>query len=239
MHILIVDDDTDLRTHVKRGLAERGIQSTEAADGDQALRALAARRSGFDLILLDVMLPARSGWDLLQAFRREGHETPVIFVSALDAVEERVKGLQMGADDYVVKPFALDELVARIETVIRRVTALVPVSLGEIKLDIARRRVSVAGNPVEVSPREFDLLLALVRAQGEVLSRTDLLRDVWGIEHEPGTNLVDVHVGRLRKRLEPHVPGAIRTVRGQGYRLDTEVLTLGEATPTPNHSPAG
>ena len=139
MHILVVDDDSQLRSHIRRGLAERGIQCSEAADGDQALRALAERRSGFDLILLDVMLPARSGWDLLQAFRREGHETPVIFVSALDAVEERVKGLQLGADDYVVKPFNLDELVARIETVIRRATALVPVSLGEIKLDIARR----------------------------------------------------------------------------------------------------
>jgi two-component system copper resistance phosphate regulon response regulator CusR len=225
MHILIVDDDAELRAHIRNGLAERGIHCSEAVDGEQALRALAERKSGFDLILLDVMLPARSGWDLLQAIRSAGHETPVIFVSALDAVEERVKGLQLGADDYVVKPFALDELVARIETVLRRYAALVPVGMGDIKLDIARRRVTVAGNLVEVSPREFDLLLALVRAQGGVLSRADLLRDVWGIEHEPGTNLVDVHVGRLRKRLEPYAPGAIRTVRGQGYRLDTEVLS--------------
>jgi DNA-binding response OmpR family regulator len=219
MRILVVDDDPELRAHVVRGLEERDIKCAEAADGDQALRMLAEKSDGFDMILLDVMLPARSGWELLEAIRRAGHETPVIFVSALDAVEERVKGLQLGADDYVVKPFAFDELVARIETVIRRRTALVPVGLGEITLDIARRRVGVAGTPVEVSPREFDLLLALVRAQGKVVSRAELLRDVWGIEHEPATNLVDVHIGRLRKRLEPHAKGSIRTVRGQGYRL--------------------
>ena len=219
MRILVVDDDPELRAYVTQGLEQRDIKCAGASDGDQALAMLAEKHDGFDLILLDVMLPARSGWDLLQAMRREGHETPVIFVSALDAVEERVKGLQLGADDYVVKPFAFDELVARIETVIRRRTALVPVGLGEIRLDIARRRATVAGAPVEVSPREFDLLLALVRAQGEVLSRTQLLSDVWGIEHEPGTNLVDVHIGRLRKRLEPHTKDPIQTVRGQGYRL--------------------
>ena len=223
MRVLVVDDDPDLRGHVIKGLTERGIKVAEASDGDTALSILSEKRNGFDMILLDVMLPARSGWELLEAIRRAGHETPVIFVSALDAVEERVKGLQLGADDYVVKPFAFDELVARIETVIRRRTALVPVGLGEIHLDIARRRVSVAGNSVEVSPREFDLLLALVRAQGEVLSRAELLSDVWGIDHEPGTNLVDVHIGRLRKRIDPNAPGAIQTVRGKGYRLNTEV----------------
>ena len=222
MRILVIDDDPDLRAHVTQGLAERDIKCVEASDGDQALAILAETRNGFDMILLDVMLPARSGWELLTAIRNAGHEIPVIFVSALDAVEERVKGLQLGADDYVVKPFAFDELVARIETVIRRRTALVPIGLGHIHLDIARRRVDVAGTSVEVSPREFDLLLALVRAQGEVLSRAELLRDVWSIDHEPGTNLVDVHIGRLRKRIDPHAPGSIQTVRGQGYRLNTE-----------------
>jgi DNA-binding response OmpR family regulator len=176
----------------------------------------------FDLVLLDVMLPARSGWELLEDIREQGHETPVIFVSALDAVEERVRGLRMGADDYVVKPFAFDELVARIETVIRRRKALIPVEIGDVKLDLARRRASRAGKVVDVSPREFDLLLALARAEGRVLTRAELLRDVWGIEHEPGTNLVDVHIGRLRRFFNDTATTEIYTVRGQGYRMGIE-----------------
>lgn len=219
MRLLVVDDDTKLRTYVVEGLHERDIHCEEAADGDEALSKLRESPTGYDLILLDVMLPAHSGWELLEEIRQQGHETPVIFVSALDAVEERVKGLRMGADDYVVKPFAFDELVARIETVIRRRKALTPIEVGDVKLDLGRRKAYRGGNPVEVSPREFDLLLALTRAEGQVLSRSELLLNVWGIEHEPGTNLVDVHIGRLRRKLEPHGPPLIHTVRGRGYRL--------------------
>ena len=134
-------------------------------------------------------------------------------------VEERVRGLRMGADDYVVKPFALDELVARIETVVRRRKALRPIEAGDVRLDLNRRQVFRADQEVVVSPREFDLLLALTQAEGEVLSRSDLLRNVWGIEGEPSTNLVDVHIGRLRRKLDAFGPELIKTVRGQGYRL--------------------
>jgi DNA-binding response OmpR family regulator len=223
MRLLVVDDDAKLRSYVVSGLRERDMECAQAADGEEALHMLRESPGGYDLILLDVMLPAHSGWELLEEIREQGHETPVIFVSALDAVEERVKGLRMGADDYVVKPFAFDELVARIETVIRRRKALDPIEVGDVKLDLSRRQAFRAGNEVEVSPREFDLLLALTRAEGKVLSRTDLLRNVWGIEHEPGTNLVDVHIGRLRRKLEPHGPPLIHTVRGKGYRLTSGV----------------
>ncbi len=219
MRLLVVDDDGKLRAYVASGLRERGMQCEQAADGEEALRKLCEEPGGYDLILLDIMLPAHSGWELLEEIRKQGHETPVIFVSALDAVEERVRGLRMGADDYVVKPFAFDELVARIETVIRCRRALTPIEVGDLRLDLGRRLVSRAGAEVDVSPREFDLLLALTRAEGQVLTRAELLLNVWGIEHEPGTNLVDVHIGRLRRKLEPHGPALIQTVRGKGYRL--------------------
>lgn len=219
MHVLVVDDDTKLREYIRTGLAERGIESTEASDGDEAIRVVSEPGNRFDVMLLDVMLPAQSGWDLLLNLREKGNETPVIFVSALDAVEERVRGLRMGADDYVVKPFALDELVARIETVVRRRKALRPIEAGDVRLDLNRRQVFRADQEVVVSPREFDLLLALTQAEGEVLSRSDLLRNVWGIEGEPSTNLVDVHIGRLRRKLDAFGPELIKTVRGQGYRL--------------------
>lgn len=219
MHVLVVDDDTKLREFIRHGLAERGIESTEASDGDEALRIVSETSTRFDVMLLDVMLPAQSGWDLLLNLREAGNETPVIFVSALDAVEERVRGLRMGADDYVVKPFALDELVARIETVVRRRKTLTPIEAGDVRLDLNRRQVFRADQEVDVSPREFDLLLALTQAEGAVLSRSDLLRNVWGMEGEPSTNLVDVHIGRLRRKLDAFGPELIKTVRGQGYRL--------------------
>jgi DNA-binding response OmpR family regulator len=228
MRLLVVDDDSKLRSYVMAGLRERGMDCDEAAEGEEALRKLRETPGGFDLILLDVMLPARSGWELLEEIRLEGNETPVIFVSALDAVEERVKGLRMGADDYVVKPFAFDELVARVETVIRRRKALTPIEIGDVRLDLSRRVAFRGGKQVDVSPREFDLLLALARADGEILSRSELLRNVWGIEHEPGTNLVDVHIGRLRRKLEPHGPSLIHTVRGKGYRFVAQVPAAGD-----------
>jgi len=219
MHVLVVDDDPALRAYVREGLGARGIECTEASDGAEALRQLSERAGQFDLILLDVMLPAQSGSDLLLDLREKGNETPVIFVSALDAVEERVRGLRLGADDYVVKPFAFDELVARIETVIRRRRVLAPIEAGDLRLDLNRRQVSRGGEAVDVSPREFDLLLALTQADGQVLSRAELLRNVWGIESEPSTNLVDVHIGRLRRKLDAYGPQVIKTVRGKGYRL--------------------
>jgi len=219
MRLLVVDDDPKLRSYVCAGLQESGIESTPAPDGESALEVLRNDPKGFDLILLDVMMPAKSGWELLNELRQEGRETPVIFVTARDSVEERVKGLRLGADDYVIKPFAFSELVARVETVIRRRNSLAPVEVGDLRLDLVRRQATRAGSPVELSPREFDLLLALARDEGHVLTRARLLHDVWGMEEDQVTNLVDVHIGRLRKKLDRFGPAMIHTVRGEGYKL--------------------
>jgi two-component system copper resistance phosphate regulon response regulator CusR len=218
LKILIVDDDPKFRRFVAIGLAECGHLCATAADGPEALRRLETE-SRFDLILLDVMLPEMSGWDLLDELRRHGREVPVVFVTARDAVEERVKGLRMGADDYVIKPFAFQELVARIEAVIRRRRSLEPIQLGDLTIDLAARRVQRAGEMVDVSPREFDVLMALVQAHGRVLSRAELLDRVWGITFEPGTNVVEVHVARLRAKLHAGRTAILHTKRGEGYYL--------------------
>ena len=222
MRLLVVDDDPKFRSYISTGLAESGIDSVTAGDPTAALEVLRNDKTGFDLILLDVMMPVKTGWELLVELRQEGRETPVIFVTARDTVEERIKGLKLGADDYVIKPFAFSELLARIEVAVRRRKALPPIEAFDLRLDLVRRQVTRGGKALELSPREFDLLLALVRAGGATLSRSDLLRNVWGIEFDPGTNVVDVHIGRLRRKLDKHGSALIHTVRGEGYRLGEE-----------------
>jgi DNA-binding response OmpR family regulator len=222
MRILVVDDDPKLREYVSAGLRDSGIEADTAESGESALEILRGGGKAFDLILLDVMLPVKSGWDLLMELREEGRETPVIFVTARDAVDERVKGLRLGADDYIIKPFAFSELVARIEVVIRRRRSLAPIEIRDLKLDLAKRVAFRGGHRIDLSPREFDLLLALVRADGGVVTRATLLRDVWGFLREPETNLIDVHVGRLRRKLDRYGRPLIATVRGEGYRLANE-----------------
>jgi DNA-binding response OmpR family regulator len=219
MRILVVDDDPKLREYVAAGLVESGGECATASDGESALELLNNDPGRFDLILLDVMLPAKTGWELLNDLRERGQETPVIFVTARDTVEERVKGLKLGADDYVIKPFAFSELLARIEVVIRRRRMLPPIEVRDIRLDLGKRAAYRSDHRIDLSPREFDLLLGLVRAEGRTLSRADLLRDVWGFEREPETNLVDVHIGRLRRKLDRYGPALIETVRGSGYRI--------------------
>jgi DNA-binding response OmpR family regulator len=171
------------------------------------------------MILLDVMMPVKDGWEFLHDLREKGRETPVIFVTARDAVEERVKGLRLGADDYIIKPFAFDELLARIDAVIRRRSALAPMSYGDLELDLARRAVKRGGEQVELSPREFDLLRTLMANHDKVLTRAKLLHEVWGIDFDPETNVVDVHVARLRRKVDRRGPPLIQTVRGEGYML--------------------
>lgn len=218
IRILIIDDDAKLRRFVREGLESEGFECVEAGDGATADRILRSDQGGFDVILLDVVLGSDSGWDVLESLRAQGRATPVIFVTALDSVPERVKGLRLGADDYVVKPFALEELVARIETVLRR-TRAGSVEAGDLKLELTRRSAERAGKSLDLSPREFDLLHALMRGEGRTLTRAELLEDVWKLHEEPSTNLVDVHIGRLRRKLDRLGPSIIETVRGAGYRL--------------------
>jgi two-component system copper resistance phosphate regulon response regulator CusR len=169
--------------------------------------------------LLDVMMGGRSGWELLEEMRARGHDMPVLFVTAKHAVDDRVRGLRLGADDYVLKPFEFEELIARIEAVLRRRRALPVLEAHDVRIDLAHRTVERDGRRVDLSPKEFDLLLALVEAQGRVLSRAELLKRVWGIEFDPQTNVVDTAVARLRKRLDRGVEPLILTVVGEGYRI--------------------
>ncbi len=220
MRILVVDDDPVYHAWIGEVLRQAGLQFELAEDGDAALRRLAEVSEGhFDLLLLDVRMPRMSGWDLLVELRERGRELPVIVVSGEESVAERVRGLRMGADDYVTKKVEPEELLARIEAVVRRRRSLAPFDFGDLRVDPVRRRVERTGKSIELSPKEYDLLLALVRAGGEVVARQDLLREVWDMDFDPGTNLLDVHVGRLRRKVDSGNLPLIETVRGEGYRL--------------------
>ena len=221
MNLLLVDDDPKFRGYMQKGLEESGMSIETAGSGEEATSLLERRGVGaFDLLLLDVMMPGTSGWDVLERLRRRGDHTPVIFLTARSAVEERVKGLQLGADDYVIKPFEFSELLARIEAVRRRETRASILAVGPLRLDLEHRAVECRGVRIEMSPREFELLLTLARARGRVLTRTELLKQVWSMDFDPGTNVVNVLVARLRRRLDAWAPGLIRTVVGEGYVLD-------------------
>ena len=221
MKILVVDDDPKLRNLIGDGLAAKGHAPTLAGGVKPALEELAAGHD-FELILLDVMMPEATGWDLIEELRGRGDRTPVIFVTAKGSVEDRVRGLTLGGDDYIIKPFAFEELIARVEVVARRHSQLGqsgPVTFGNLIIDPLLRRVEIDGRAVEFSPREYALLMALIGADGEVLDRTELLRQVWNIEFDPGTNVVDVHIARARRRLGEGGRAHIQTVTGQGYRF--------------------
>jgi len=217
---LLVDDDRTFVLFIEAGLARVGIDLTTASSGDEARSILLDRTPGyFDVILLDIGLPGASGLDILTTIRDAGNETPVIIVSGESRTGQKVKGLALGADDYIVKPPELDELVARMEAAVRRRELLEPLEYGEVQLDLAQRRVSRAGRRVDLSPREFDLLLALVRAKGNLVSRETLLHDVWDMDFDPGTNVLDVHVGRLRRKIDAGGNPLIQNKRGRGYRI--------------------
>jgi len=219
--VLVVDDDEDIRVSLDRGLRLSGFAVRTAGDGDAALRAVAERVP--DCIVLDVGLPGRDGVAVVETLRRDGVPVPVLMLSARTAIDDRVTGLAAGADDYLVKPFALAELVARLRALLRRVPAAAPAGLavGPLTVDPARRRATVAGAPVELTRREFDLLEALARNAGLVLSRERLLETVWGYDFAVDTNVVDVFVSQLRRKLEAGgAPRLVHTVRGIGFTLE-------------------
>jgi two-component system OmpR family response regulator len=218
--VLIVDDDPKFGAHVGEGLGAHGIENRVVGSAEDALAEL---RGGSadppDLILLDVMLPRRSGWELLEELRAAGEETPVIFVTARRAVQERVRGLRAGADDYILTPFEFDELLARIDAVLRRRRARQVMTVADVRIDVASRQVERGGRRIELSPREFDVLRVLAENRGRVVSRAELLRNVWGIRFDPQTNVVDTVVARLRRRVERPGQPLIDTVVGSGYRI--------------------
>ncbi len=219
MRILIVDDDPKYRAFVARGLSESGMVCATAPDGETALERLGSE--SYDLVLLDVMLPGLQGWDVMEALRARNVDVPVIWVTARDAIDERVKGLRMGGDDYIVKPFAFAELVARIHVVMRHHRARTDLRVGDLAIDIVESRVTRGNRELRLTRTEFGLLRCLAENAGETVSRTVLLQTVWGLDFDPGTNVVEVHVRRLRKKLDdPFEKPLVHTERGAGYVLE-------------------
>lgn len=223
MRVLIIDDDALVRDSLDAVLSRAGIEAVAASCPEEARAVLGALENGaFDVILLDVSMPGETGWDFLQGLREGGDTTPTIFLTGSSTVEERVRGLEMGADDFIAKPFETKELMARIEAVVRRAQSLPIVEVGDLRIDLGRRVVERAGRRIEISPREFDVLRALGEARGRVLSRSELLDRVWGIHFDPGTNVVEVQMARLRRKVDRGARPLIQTVVGEGYRLSVD-----------------
>jgi len=220
MRILIVEDEAKTAEYLAKGLAEQGFVVDVARDGSDGLHR--ARESAYDLVVLDVMLPGIHGWEMLERLRRS-KPTPVLLLTARDAVADRVRGLELGADDYLVKPFAFSELVARIRSVLRRAPHRQPEVLrcADLEIDVPRKRVSRAGKRIDLTAKEFALLELMMRRAGEVLSRTLIAEQVWDINFDSDSNVVDVAVRRLRAKVdEPYERRLVHTVRGMGYVIE-------------------
>lgn len=222
MRILIAEDEAKARRYLAQGLTEQGYTVELAEDGHTALTLL--REHVFDVIVLDVMLPGRDGWSIVKTMRAEGDRTPVLFLTARHHVEDRVRGFELGGDDYLVKPFAFAELLARLQGLLRRAAPIAPdatIEIGELIIDALRHEVRRGGQTLQLTPKEYALLLLLARHRGRVLSRTLIAESVWGVFFETQTNVVDVVVRRLRAKLDaPFAEPLLHTVRGVGYMLD-------------------
>ena len=220
MRLLLVEDDAELATVVTAGLREHGCQVRCAASMADGRRQ--ARDGEFNVILLDVMLPGGSGFDLCRELRAGGLSTPILMLTARDAVDDRVTGLDVGADDYLTKPFAFRELLARVRALARRPRDMEPetIEIADLKVDLARRRVSRGGRDIELTAKEFALLACFVEHRGQVIDRPLITSHVWDDNHDPFTNVLEVLVRRLRRKIDDGFdPKLIHTYRGAGYRL--------------------
>jgi heavy metal response regulator len=220
MRILVVEDEGKIADFIRRGLESAGYAVDHAANGRGALDHVHATE--YDLIILDLMLPDMDGFDLLEKLRNRKTSSPVLILSARDAVDDRVRGLEGGADDYIVKPFAFVELLARVRALLRRGQATPErLQVGDLVLDCIRRKVTRSGQGVELAPKEFSILEYLMRNRGRPLSRTMIVEHVWDVEYDGLTNIVDVYIRHLRSKIDdPHTQKMIQTVRGVGYMLD-------------------
>ena len=216
-HILLAEDSPRIASFITRGLKANGFAVTHTGDGVEALHL--ALQEEFDLLILDIGLPGKDGFEVLHDLRGSGSSLPVLILTARDSVQDTVVGLDLGADDYMPKPFSFDELLARVRRRVRRggEAASQVLTAGDIHLDLLTRRVAVGGREHELTAREFSMLEMFLRHRGQVLSREQLLNGVWGYDYDPGSNVVDVYVRYLRKKVGD---GAITTVRGMGYRLE-------------------
>ena len=215
--VLIVEDEERIASFVEKGLRANGFTTLVAGDGHQASSYL--RTEEFDLVILDLGLPGPDGFEVLRGFREWDRQTPVVILTARDGVPDTVEGFELGADDYVTKPFSFEELLARVRARLREDRGGEPTKLdaGNASLDLRTRKLTVDGVSIELTAREFALAETFLRHPGQVLSREQLLSHVWGFDHDPGSNVVDVYVGYLRKKLGTD---RITTVRGMGYRLE-------------------
>lgn len=221
MKILIVEDEQKTGDYLKQGLSEAGFMVDLMRDGLDGLHL--ALNDVYDLLILDVMLPGLDGWQVLQRVRLEGKQMPVLFLTARDQIKDRVKGLELGADDYLVKPFAFSELLARVRTLLRRGKNKEPelLQVADLELDLVRRRVTRAGKRIELTAKEFSLLELLLRRQGEVLPRSLIASQVWDMNFDSDTNVIEVAIRRLRAKIDDdYEPKLIQTLRGMGYVLE-------------------
>jgi two-component system OmpR family response regulator len=221
MNILIVEDDRQTASFIQKGLMESGYTVDHAADGEDGLHL--AANGNYDALIVDRMLPKRDGLSLIQTLRSQGFQTPVLILSALGEVDNRVEGLRAGGDDYLVKPYAFSELLARLQALLRRTQPVQEQTLlkvRDLEMDLLKRRVIRSGTLISLQPREFNLLEYLMRHAGQVVTRTMLLEKVWDYHFDPQTNVIDVHISRLRSKVDKDftVP-LLHTIRGAGYLL--------------------
>ncbi|HNC52201.1 MAG TPA: heavy metal response regulator transcription factor [Accumulibacter sp.] len=224
MKILVVEDETKTGDYLRQGLTEAGFVVDLARDGLDGLHL--ALTEAYDLAVLDVTLPGIDGWRVLQGVRKAGKDMPVLFLTARDSVDDRVKGLDLGADDYLVKPFAFAELLARVRTLLRRGSKAREeevLSVADLELDLRRRRVTRGGKKIDLTSKEFSLLELLLRRRGEVLPRSLIASQVWDMNFDSDTNVIEVAVRRLRSKVDDGFePKLIRTARGMGYVIEDE-----------------
>jgi two-component system OmpR family response regulator len=220
MKILVVEDDEGTAEFIAAGLAARGHQPTVARDGREGYRFASADR--FDVIVLDRMLPELDGLSVVALMRKDSVSTPVLFLTNLSGIDDRVDGLEAGGDDYLAKPFAFEELMARLTALARRPTLGAPqtvLNAGDLEMDLVARTVRRGGETIELQPREFRLLEFLMRSEGRIVTRKMLLEQVWEFHFDPRTNIVETHISRLRGKIDRGGPSLIQTVRGAGYTL--------------------
>ena len=220
MRILVIEDETKTAAFLAKGLREAGFVVDLARDGETGLERAHAIK--LDLLIVDVMLPNKDGWEVVAELRRSGVRTPILFLTARDSVRDRVKGLELGADDYLVKPFAFSELLARVRSVLRRAPErqVEHLHIDDLEIDMQRHKAVRSGVPLNLTPKEFLLLAHLVRSAGEVVSRAEIAEQVWDIGFKTDTNVVDVVVRRLRAKVDdPFKTKLVHTIRGVGYVL--------------------
>jgi two-component system copper resistance phosphate regulon response regulator CusR len=223
MRILLIEDEKKAGAFLKKGLGENGFTVELATNGEQGLAA--ALSEPYDLLIVDVLLPGKDGWEVVSEFRKQNKNTPILFLTARDSVRDRVKGFDLGADDYLVKPFAFAELLARLRSLLRRSPSQQQdhFALEDLEIDLRRNRATRSGIPLNLTAKEFLILAQLARGGGEVVSRAEILDQVWDVKFETTTNIVDVMVRRLRAKVDdPFNKKLVRTIRGVGYALKSD-----------------